>query len=235
MAFEERLGSSLPHSASKRRTIRFLWPVGAVAAGFLLTVGGFFWGSLRERATARLAIEGSTIVRLSISRSDIAQQMRVFAEVNQVFEGRTRWLLLTGGAADVSLDDAAARPIMAGDPKGKERIVLLSLNLLRYGQLESTADLIIVAGKTAKIRLPMKNGTSLRYSVATSGLNPSQLGLRVELRSGGGAEAQASLATDLQLQPDRGTSAGQLIVPGGRYDVKVLYASASNEGTEFRP
>jgi hypothetical protein len=161
--------------------------------------------------------------------------MRAFGEVDQVFDGRTRWLLLTGGQADVSLDDAVGKSAVPGKEKGKEHIVMLRLDLFRDGEMVSTADLLIVAGKTAEVRLPMKDGTTLRYRLATSGLDPSQLGLRAELRSGGGSEAQASLATDLQLQPDRGTSAGQLIVPGGRYDVKVLYASASNEGPGFRP
>ena len=67
----------------------------------------------------------------------------------------------------------------------------------------------------------------MRYRLATSGVDPSKLALRAELRSGSGTEPQALLGTDLLLRSDQGTDAGALITPAGRYDVKVSFAAAN--------
>jgi hypothetical protein len=41
-----------------------------------------------------------------------------------------------------------------------------------------------------------------------------------------GQEPEAALATDVALVPGRVVSAGQLVTPGGNYDLRVSLASA---------
>jgi hypothetical protein len=227
-AFGERLRHGLiPQPKVRPAILRWLRPVSALAAGVLLTVGGFVFGTLRGPRPAHVPGSEEPMMVASFSKDDVSRQMRAFGEVDQVFEGRTRWLLLTSGGADMALDDMMPHAFTPTE-SGKEKIVLLRLNLSRAGEVVSTADVLIVAGRTAEIRLPMKDGTSLRYRLETSLLDPAQLGLRAELGSADGIEPKAALATDLQLSAERGTSAGQLIAPSGRYDVKVLFASASH-------
>jgi len=226
-AYFQRLQSGLTARARPRPVFwRWIRPMAAVAASLLFVVGGFVWGSLRERQIAHAPKSVEPTVAASFSASDIARQVRAFGEIDQVFEGHTRWLLLTGGGADVALDDTANSPGRGG----KKGIMLLRLDLSRNGKVVSTADLVIVAGKTAEVHLPLMDGTSLRYRLATSALDPSRLGLRAELSSSGMTEPQASLATSLQLVPDRGIIAGPLIAPTGRYDVEILFARELNQG-----
>jgi hypothetical protein len=217
--------SSLPH--------RWLRTCAAVAAAVLIAIGTFFWG----RAAAggkRPAGEAQTVSSAKIvplSKAEIASQLGAFGEVDQVFEGRTRWLLLTSGGADVGLEESAASAASPAPRNGSEKIVILRLNVCRGDEVVSTADVAIVAGKTAELRVLTKDGGVLRYRVITSDLDPSKLAFRAELRSGataaGTSEPQAVLATDLRLRPDAGASAGQLIAPTGSYDVRVTYAPAS--------
>ena len=225
-AYSRRLQSGLAAAARPRPFLwRWIRPITAVAAGLMFLVGGFLLGSLRERQIAQGSKGFETTVAASFTKADVARQVRAFGEIDQVFEGHTRWLLLTGGGADVALDDTASSP-GAG---GKKGIVLLRLELSRDGNVLSTADLVIVAGKTAEVHLPLSDGTSLRYRLATSAADPSRLGLRAEISSSGMSEAQASLATNLQLVPDRGTTAGPLVAPSGRYDLEVLFARELNQ------
>jgi hypothetical protein len=225
-AFEARLQSSLEHQASPRPILfRLLRPAGAIAAGVMLAVAGFLWGAQRARPPVAKTRDVEPATLAALSKADVTRQLRAFGEIDQVFEGRTRWLLLTNAGADVGLDENSAA---AGATRpSEEKVMLLRLSVSRGDEIVSTADLVIVPGKTAELRLPTRDGGIVRYRLATSGIDPSKLALRAEMRTGAGAEPQASLGTDLLLRPDRGTDAGALITPKGKYDVKVSFAAAT--------
>jgi hypothetical protein len=229
--FQDRLRTSVEQHHRKRHGAAWFKAFGAIAAALILAATGF-WLGRQPTGSKQTAIGGALATGglLPISAADVARQVCAFGEVNQVFEGQTRWLLLTNAGADVGLDESSASTrISTGTFRpgvAKERVLVLRLNVSRGAELVSTADLVIVPGKTAELHVPTRDGSIVRYRVVTSSHDPSKLALRAEL-NGAGGETQAAIGTDIHMREDGGTSAGELIAPSGRYDVKVAYAAAS--------
>jgi hypothetical protein len=248
-AFEDRLEAGVRRAAAERRGAtengpdairrvrhvarRWLGPAGAVAAALVVGIGGFALERAHQRsggpssdAAGSQMVAGTPPVAPP-SPQDVAARMRAFAEVDRVFDGRAKWLLLSGGDPELGLNPspAADRPASA-DAGRREDLMLVRLKMLRRGQTVSSADVVIVAGGTATVRLNGTGGPSVRYRLT----RPADGGAeRVSLRAQIGAdgrEPEAALATEVALVPGRVVSAGQLVTPAGNYDLRVSLASA---------
>ena len=214
----------------------------AVAAALILLAGGFWLGTFRAgykgyatNTQQRVGTDiGSTVGTTAVTtianvqpfeppaRDEVMGRVQTFDEINQFFDGRTRWLLLSRGDTELGLDEStspATRPAL-----GSGRVALLRLKLLRGNDVVSDTDLLIVPGANAELVVSTSGGALLRYRVVTSASKPGLVELRAELRPATAVEPQAALATHLQLIPDRATSAGQLVTPTGAYNLAVSYA-----------
>lgn len=268
-SFEQRLAGAVgrpsmrlayadpgPTGAGRRLPAAFgRWlPAGAaVAASLLVAFGGFRLG--RQAGNTVVIVQPppqtgvvqptvtsptATAVTMALAPADVAQKVRTFREVNQAFDGRTGWLLLSGDQSDVGLIDAPAStsqdtspvtqpaegtggpPETAGDPRPASRpagpqggglgrkVVLVRLHLLRGADVVSDVDLVIVPGTTASVTVPTTDGTRLRYYVGTSADDPTRLAVRVEV-------------------PEQGSPAGGVREPGGDAAVAVLGTSLQVE------
>jgi hypothetical protein len=177
-------------------------------------------------------------IPISLGPADVAQQVRAFGEVDQVFDGRTNWLMLSANATDVGLsdqpDNSATPATQSTTTIGSDvaaagrKLLLVRLNLTSGTEVVSNADLIIVPGTAATVTVPTKQGTPVRYRVVTFADHPNRLAVRVEMpQSGPGAmDATAVLGTSLDLQPFRETAAGRLVTHTGAYDLMVAAAPA---------
>ena len=94
-AVHDRWIAALPQNSRGRLSIsRWVRPSIAIAAAVLLAVGGFAMGNRRAAQMARISEEPRAMFT-SLPAEEVARQVRAFDEVNLVFEGRTRWLLLS--------------------------------------------------------------------------------------------------------------------------------------------
>jgi hypothetical protein len=158
--------------------------------------------------------------------------------VDQVFDGRTNWLMMSANATDVGLSDhpdSSAAPAtqstttIGDDAAGPGRkLLLVRLNLTSGTEVISNADLVIVPGTAASVTVPTKQGTPIRYRVVTFADHPNRLAVRVEMpqKGPGATDATAVLGTSLDLQPYRETAAGRLVTHTGSYDLMVAAAPA---------
>jgi len=242
-----------------RPTPRRLWAIGILSGLAASVLVGWVAFQLGQRSGSQqdtdgqLALNAAAATRpatpahalpmaaipITFGPADVAQRVRAFGEVDQVFDGRTNWLMLSANATDVGLSDrpdSAAAPatqsttnistdVAAGTGR---RLLLVRLNLTSGTEVVSNADLVIVPGTSATVTVPTKHGTPVRYRVVTFADHPKRLAVRVEMPQGGpGAmDATAVLGTSLDLQPFRETAAGRLVTHTGSYDLMVSSAPA---------
>lgn len=161
-----------------------------------------------------------------LASADLQQQLKVFREVDRVFDGRTGWLMTTttSNVSDVGLtsDQTAA-------PRSDGKLLVVRLNLVRGDGKVSGTDLVIVPGVSASVAVPTGDAT-MHYRIETSAADPMQLAVRLEMPPGeesGAAGTTNVLGTQLRLQPYVGAMAGRLVTPGGTFDLNVSAALAS--------
>lgn len=194
------------------RRARWRGWIGAAAAAAVVGFAGFGVGSRSNPGVATSPPEPTAIRRRPaiaqpLAVSDVARQVRAFDEIDGVFDGRARWLLLSAAASDVGLTDvkltdadpagwgaAAPPPAVATDTRpvgsrggGPGRpLILVRLNLTRDDGRTTDADVVIVPGTTATVTVPSAGGSPLRYRLDTSAADPMRVSVRVELAGNGG-------------------------------------------------
>lgn len=215
-AFENRLAKAAAPPRPRSR----LMPA-ALAASLLIAFTGWAMylqvGGVSSKPTSGTQRGGGLAV---LSAEEVGEQVQVFDQVASLFDHRLGWVLIGGQASDMGLD--------ADRTNGSGQLLVLRLAASRGRDLCSKADLVIVPGQSASLTVPSAKGPTLRYQIATSKSDPTRLQVWVEAEQPEGAGAvQASLATDLNLEAGRVTSLGQMVTPGGRYDVNVTLAKAN--------
>jgi endonuclease/exonuclease/phosphatase family metal-dependent hydrolase len=103
-------------------------------------------------------------------------------------------------------------------------VLLLRLTLMHGRTIASDADLLVIPGQTANLKLPLKGGQTLHYRIGTSTDEPTRLSLWLEVQTPLGGQPIAALSTHLQLEPGQGVTAGQLATSAGDYELKIAFA-----------
>ncbi len=150
---------------------------------------------------------------------EVAQHAQAFDQVSQVFDRRTSWVLLANNTSDVGLVD---QPIVE-----QRKLLLLRLSMTRNKESVSSSDLVIVPGQSASLTVPLEHGQSLHYEIGTTTGEPTKLSLWAELQSSRGGQAIGALATELQLEPNQKTRAGELVTSSGEYQLKIGFSQTS--------
>jgi hypothetical protein len=224
-AFERRIANSLVTHRS-----RAWWMPGALAASLLLAVVG--WTLYLQHAAPTGASGDRSVTASSdrrpgpirFSEREIAERVQVFRGVSEVFDGQTSWVLVGDQEPELGLAPAALAP--------QRRVLLLRLTVSRDGDVLSQADLVIVPGQTAQLRVPFEHGQELHYRVGTSSEQPTRLSLWVDVRSGEGVgKTLAALATELRVEPGEVFAAGQFVTASGGYEVTAAFSEADLPGT----
>ena len=218
-AFETRMARGLRH----QRWVGKQMPM-ALAASVLLAVAG--WGLyLKGRPNNdHDSTKPSGPLAMALSPQDVSQGVSLFDQVSNVFEHRTDWVLVSNGSSDLGVGSKAP------DTGGKLLFVRLTLTSGRV--TESTADLVIDAGRTAATKVNTLHGHTIRYQVNTSAKDPARLRIGLYLENDDIAEPEmAAIVSDLNVQPGQIMPAGNVVTPAGQYqlNVEVCPARAQHE------
>jgi hypothetical protein len=149
---------------------------------------------------------------------DVDRRVQAFDQVAGVFDRRASWLLVADNASDMGVSDAAI--------DSDEKLLLLRLTMLRAGKIISNADLIIVAGQSARLTVPLGEGVNVEYAIGTSADEPSRLSIWAQLMTPQGRQSLAALATSLQVKSGEKYNAGTMVTSAGGYDLKIAFRRA---------
>ena len=164
--FERRLS----HTPGRRNG----WIVsGLMAASILLAfLGGRFWDRPGDSPVKTIAN-----LQDQFSRKDISEQVAVFHQVSEVFDGKASWIVQAKGTTDVG--------VVSGAMPAPRELLLLRLAMSRSGRTVSKSDLVIVPGQSAKLSVPFENGQNLNYRISTTNSEPTGLRIWAELERPG--------------------------------------------------
>ncbi len=234
-AFQHRLADYLEETAAQTaawqprpRILPFL-RIAALAASVALAAIG--WGLYARSAGSRpvATVSGMTTetptnpssANLRFTDQEIAQQVRAFDQVSASFDERASWMLTGEHTSDVGL---APAPLTM-----RTRLLLLRLTVLKNDAIVSNADLVVVAGQTAELTVPITSGHNLRYHIGTTAGDNPRLSLWAELlKLNQPSEALAAIATSLQARPGDVLNAGQMVTSAGEYQIKIAFSRASS-------
>ena len=207
-AFEERMTQlrfrHRPHPAGR------LWL--AIAASVLMGGALFLAGRHTVKPAFRLSVvtppttgngtggEGMGPLLpadLPFAPKDVPHKLTAFDRATKGLDGCATWLvLLANKPYDVGV---AQEPV-----DQSERVLIVQLTLTRQGIEVSNADLLIVPGKEADLKLPLSQGDWLHYKVGTSVDEPMHLSLWLEVQTPQGrGKALALLETNLRAEARR--------------------------------
>lgn len=251
-AFERKLLAASRGRARQRpvavRSQRWIPAAASLAA--MVLIGCFAFrigrqsvghGSPRIAEVPATAPSVTTVANVRLSPQDVEQGIRAFGAVDQSFDGRTRWLLLSANSTDVGLNNQGP-PYFNGRSanEANEKLLHLRLNLLRGAEVVSKADVLIVAGATANVIVPTRLG-SIHYHIVTSALDPMRMSVQLQVlgkeaaqgiaRSDLPVTGEAILGTNLDLKPYTDASAGRLVLGPQAFDLQVAAAASQLPGS----
>lgn len=211
-ALEERLTSHITTSPSRQ-----IFIPGMLAASIVIAVIG--WGLFLNTKQEVGPSFVDKYVFKGLTSQEIKDQVEVFDQVSETFEGRTGWVVLANNNSDLGLTAKPVEPV--------KQLLLLRLNVLCDGVVKSKADFMIVPGQTARLNMPVNHGTQINYQIATS-QDTKRLQLWVEVvREGGDRETLAALATDIQPETGQVIDVGEMVTAAGRYGVRLACYQAN--------
>ncbi|HEX4125727.1 MAG TPA: hypothetical protein VHY37_13455 [Tepidisphaeraceae bacterium] len=156
----------------------------------------------------------------AISATEVSQEIAAFQQVVNASDGRAGWMMVapSSNASDVGMISGSARP--------SKKVLLLRIDLWHGRDLASNTDLLVLAGQSADLTVPLQDGQSLHYHIGTSTNAggddaPAPLFLALELKSPNSQNPLAALATNLRLRPDQRATAGWLATSAGDFALKV--------------
>jgi hypothetical protein len=237
-AMHERLDDLLESRVSKARSKAnppIIRPSFAIAASIaVIAAATFQFGQtlgrgigIREAKTTEVVINGSRNsdpAPATITSTELSHDVEAFQKVTDVYDGRAGWMMVSKDDSDVGIAPAPVTP-------GK-KVLLLRLDLWHGRDLVSDSDLLVLAGQTADLTVPLENDQSLHYRVSTAGEPaaeveaPEHLNLMLELKTPSGHRPLAALSTTLQLQPGQKVTAGRLTTSAGEYELKIEFKEA---------
>jgi len=232
--FDARLHRRV-HSRARRRPAVPLSLAAAVAlaiCGWSLYLGVLLAGT-RSTDTSSPQVE-----LMALTPQDVQFGVHVFTQVSEVFDHRADWVLISDRESEVGLvsgGDLKAEPIGRLGPS-KDELLLLRLTVRKGRDTISKADLVIVPGQDAEFKVPSSAGSEIRYRVATDPQDSRRMQVWVDLsRPGDAGRCEATLGSELEVEPGRIRSLGEVMTSSGRYEVNVGFErarmAASGTGT----
>jgi hypothetical protein len=214
--FEQRLAANVMRPKKRRR----LLPALAMAASLLLAFATFEIG--RHHAAPPVVMDivqspdtGATEPTHFAPR-DLPTDVSAFEQVSNVFDGRAGWVLVSNDASDVGISSG---PIAA-----PRKVLLLRLST-SLGAKTSEADLMMIPGQTANLKVPF-GGQMLHYRIGASKQEPTRLSVWLEVVTVAGGETVGALDTTLDVQPGQKFTAGQLVTSDGAYRLEIGFAES---------
>lgn len=220
-------------SAMERRLVqkvlppptRFVSPWMGMAASVLIAVVvgyGLGRGPARQPAMTAMRPEATTVQTrpdesTGFSESDIAQHVKAFDEMSNIFERRAAWLLVDGNTSDMGV---------SANPVDKGQILLLRLTMLKSGKLISSADLAIIPGQTASLNVPINQNAGLHYRISASADQPTRLTISTQLTTPHETDVLAALETTLEVEPGQKLTAGNMVTSNGDYELQIDFGRA---------
>lgn len=226
-------GRGTGRPASRRNIPWMRWPALAAAIALIAAVG---WTLALTDSAGNGPVDGDQSVAaqspgrpsgvahrrrsIRLSQAQIRRGADLFRSVEEVFEGRTRWVATAENTSELGLASA---------PVGRPRsLLMVRLVVTRGGRTVSDANMVIIPGHDAELTVPFEHGQDLRYQLATSADRPHRLSLWAEVRDGdGGKETLAALATRTRVEAGRVFGAGRMSTTNGRYELEVAFAEAN--------
>lgn len=155
-----------------------------------------------------------------ISSAEESHELQAFRQVADVYDGRAGWIMLSNSS------DASDVGMLSPDSRPSNKLLLLRLDLWHGHDLVSNSDLLVLAGQTADLTVPLETGQSLHYHVRTSSEVDRDDGsdhvfIALELNPPKSRNPLAALATNLLLHPNQRTTAGWLATSAGDFELKI--------------
>jgi hypothetical protein len=214
-----------------------LRPSLAIAASIaVIAAATFEMGQSVARRAAIAEAKGKEVIMVerssgdpapaTISPNELSHDVEAFRQVADVYDGRAGWMMVSQNDSDVGIMHSQSAP--------SNKVLLLRLDLWHGRELVSNSDLLVLAGQTADLTVPMDDGQSLHYRIGTSlpadddytPAGQAQLHLWLELNTPRGHSPLAALSTNLQLRPDQKVTAGKLATSAGEYELKIEFKEA---------
>jgi hypothetical protein len=210
--FEQSLATTI---GPRPRRHSWPWALG-IAASLLLAVGTYQLGRMAPSVPQGPAIAqaGSP----EVTPADVAKDVGAFKEVSKVFDGRASWVLVSNEASDVGV---SGQPLATSG-----QVRLLRLTMSQGNRVVSNADLLIIPGQTADLKIPVSGGKSLHYLISTTADGPAHVSIRFEVVAPSDHQPLATLATTLKVEPGAEFNAGQIATASGDYRLNVGYAQS---------
>ena len=235
----DRAVAGLPLPRFGKARPAWLAQLAAAASLVLAVAGGAYWvGRSTGHVDVAIAVRPLPMVK-PIAPTELANRLLAFQQVSKAFDNRAGWLLVSDTSSDVGLDPA---------PSTDEGMLLIRLTVTRRNQsaseahdagsraVVSSANLVILPGRTARVSLPFTQGRVLSYEIAVDTGEPTRLALFAELRPVtaviGGQETPereplAALATTLDLRPGAASPAGSFVTGTEGYEMSVGFSKAA--------
>ncbi len=188
----------------------------AASLFFVLGFGGGYWWFTQKPENSGVFARGPA----QLSTKDINQQVAMFDQISRIYEGKAGWVAVSDKTSDVGVisDKVLSRP----------QLLLLRLTMSQKKTVVSQADLVIIPGQTAELRVPFFNDQALKYRIRTSSSEPTNLTVWVEVeKPNQDGEVIAALATTLHISSGEVRSAGQMVTSTGGYDLKIAFSKAT--------
>lgn len=225
-AMEQRMTQTIASGLTTRPPHQFrIGRILAWAAAVVVAASGWAVFLLQHSGGPTTDIQG----KLAMSAHDIAQAVAVFSNVTDTLDGKASWVAVSKNNADVGLG--------AAKPAGSRHLLLLRLTLLVDGRTASQADVVIVAGQSATVTLPLNNGRQVRYEIGTTrtpSTGATQLSLWAQLQKHNAPDGESLAALATQLQPHVGqvVSAGEMVTHNDRYELRVSFGQSQAPRTD---
>ncbi|HEX4056416.1 MAG TPA: hypothetical protein VHX86_19315 [Tepidisphaeraceae bacterium] len=216
MQFEHTLGAKALRPEHRWNFPRTL----AMAASLLLAIATFEIGRhfavSHDMADAVQSPGAGFTQSTRFAPHELPMDVSAFEQVSKVFDGRASWVLVSGDASDIGVAPGPIAP--------PRQVLLLRLTTSLGSQMVSDADLMILPGQTADLKVPFGKGQLLHYKIGASEREPTRLSIWLEVVTLRGGEALGALSTTLDVQPGQKFTAGQLVTSAGAYQLKVGFA-----------
>jgi hypothetical protein len=216
--FERDLGANVL-SPNRRWSLS---PTLAIAASLLLAIAAFDIGlhvaAPRAQVNVARSPDAGSTESTDFAPRDLPTDISAFEQVSRVFDGRASWVLVSRDASDVGLCSGPIPPA--------RRVLLVRLTTSLGAKTISDADLMIIPGQTANLKVPFGTGQLLHYRIGASEREPTRLSIWLEVISLNGGQALGALSTTLDAQAGQKFTAGQLVTSAGAYQLKIGFAQS---------
>ena len=158
---------------------------------------------------------------VALSGNAVADQLALYRSVSEVFDDRVEWVATSDGNADLGIADRLLPAVDDLSP----RLVMVRLVLSREGDRIADTTVAVVSGQSADVELAIDDAKKIRYRIAATDQQPTELALHAEiLLSNGIQRTLAGVTTSLVPTPGGATPAGRMVTTDGVYELDLGFA-----------